>query len=154
MPGNSSYSETVRYGRNFPSSAQVWLRGSKWRTWTVRVRPFPGATVKQLYHYVIPTLTDNTAGTIIIQGGCSLSNKNSNREDIAKATAVLGNLCCSHGVNQVLNSSLICGKKLHLNNKVKQISFLLKLICQKTILFLLITMKLLLDIYGSMVSTL
>ena len=111
MPGNSSYSETVRYGRNFPSSAQVWLRGSKWRTWTVRVRPFPGATVKQLYHYVIPTLTDDTPDTIIIQGECNdndIFNENSNTEDISKAIESLGNPYRIHGVV----SSFICRKIL------------------------------------------
>ena len=36
---------------------------------SVRVRPFPGATAKQLHHYIIPTFTDDTPDTITIQGG-------------------------------------------------------------------------------------
>ena len=53
-------------------------------------------------------LTDDIADTIIIQGGCNdISDKNSNPEDIAKVTGSLGNLCCGHGVNPVLISSLI-----------------------------------------------
>ena len=73
---------------------------------------------------------DHTPDTIIIQGGCNdVFNKNSSLKDIAKATGSLGNLCCSHGVNQVLISSLICQKKFSLNNKVKQVNFLLKTIC-------------------------
>ena len=43
------------------------------------------------------TLTDDTPGTIIIQGGCNdVSNKNSNPEDITKSIGSLGNLCRSH----------------------------------------------------------
>lgn len=87
---------------------------------SVRVRPFSGAMMKQLQHYIIPTLTDDTPNTIIIQGECNdVSDKNSNREDIANATGSLGNLCRSLGVNQVLVSLLNCRKNIHLNNKVK-----------------------------------
>ena len=99
----------------------------------VKVRPFPGPAVKQLHHYVVNTLTDNTPGTIIIQGGCNdVSNKNSNPEDITKSIGSLGNLCRSHGVNQVLISPLLCRRNFLLNNKVKRIIFLLKgYLCSK-----------------------
>ena len=60
-----------------------------------------------------------------------VSNKNSNPKDISKAIRSLGNLCRSHGVNQVLFSSLMPGKNFDLNNKVKRINFLLTLICQE-----------------------
>ena len=72
--------------------------------------------------------TDDTPDTITIQGG---SNKNSNPKDIPKAIRSLGNLCRSHGVNQVLISSLMPGTNFHLNNKVKRINFLLTMICQE-----------------------
>lgn len=35
---------------------------------SVRLRPFPGAIVKQLHHYNIPMLIDVTPDTIFIQG--------------------------------------------------------------------------------------
>ena len=81
-------------------------------------------------------LTDDTPDTVIIQGEYKdVPNKNSNPEDIAKAIAKaigsLGNLCGSHGENQVLISSLICRKNFHLNNKAKEINFLIKLIRQE-----------------------
>ena len=72
---------------------------------SIRVRHFPGATVKQQRQYVIATLTDDTPNTIIIQGGCSnIPDKNANPKGIAIAIGSLGNLCRSHGVNQVLIS--------------------------------------------------
>ena len=78
---------------------------------SIRVRPFPGATVKQRCQYAIATLTDDTPDTIIIQGGCNnISDKTANPEGIAIAIGSLGNLCRSHGVNQVLISPLIYRK--------------------------------------------
>ena len=78
---------------------------------SIRVRHFPGATVKQQRQYVIATLTDDTPNTIIIRGGCSnISDKNANPKGIATAIGSLGNLCRSHGVNQVLISPLIYRK--------------------------------------------
>ena len=35
---------------------------------SVRVRPFPGAIVKQLHYYNIPTILDVTPDTIFIEG--------------------------------------------------------------------------------------
>ena len=63
---------------------------------SVGVTPFSGAIVKQPHHYAIPTLTDDTPDTIIIQSECNaVSNKNSNPEDIGN----LENPCRSHGAS-------------------------------------------------------
>ena len=71
--------------------------------------------MKQLYCYVIIMLTNDTHDTIFIQNGFNcVSNKNSNPEDIFKAVESLGNLCHSHGVNQLLISLLICRRNFHL----------------------------------------
>ena len=139
MPGNSLYSEIVRYSHKFFIVGTGMAKGLKVKEMnrnlnnnSARVRYFPGTTVKRLHHYVIPMLTDDTLDTIIIQSGCNdIYNRNSNPKDIAKAIGSLGNRCRSHGVNQVLISSLICRKNFHLNNNIKRINFLLKLICQK-----------------------
>ena len=76
---------------NLSSSAKVWFKGLKVKDMTsnlknasVRVTSLPRATLKQLHHYIIPTLIDNTPDTIITQGECNdVSNKNSNPKDIA-----------------------------------------------------------------------
>lgn len=118
---------------------------------SVRVRPFSGAMMKQLEHYIIPTLTDDTPNTIIIQGECNdVSDKNSNREDIANATGSLGNLCRSLGVNQVLVSLLNCRKNIHLNNKVKRINFYVSY--QENGFIFIKTITSLPQIYGRVVS--
>ena len=133
MPGNSFYSEIVRYshksfivGTDMAKGLKVKDINRNLNNNSLRVRYFPGTTVKRLNHYVIPTLTDDTLDTIIIQSGYNnIYSRNSNSKDIAKAIGSLGNRCRSHGVNQILISSLICRKKFHLNNNVKRINFLL-----------------------------
>ena len=36
---------------------------------SARFRTFPGATLKQLNHYILPTLTDDTPDVVIVHGG-------------------------------------------------------------------------------------
>ena len=91
-----------------------------------RVRPFPGATVKQLHHYVTPTLIDDAPDTVIIQDGCNdVSNKNSNSKDIAKATGILGNICRNHDLHVEKTFIWII--------KLSDLNLLLKLICQENV---------------------
>ena len=118
MLGKSSYSEIVIYNHQSINVGKSIVKGLKVKDMnrnakntSIRVRPFPGATVKQRCQYAIATLTDDTPDTIIIQGGCNnISDKNANPEGIAIAIGSLGNLCRSHGVNQVLISPLIYRK--------------------------------------------
>ena len=42
-----------------------------------KLRPFPGATVKQLQHHEIPSLVDETPNRVILNGGCNdVTNRN------------------------------------------------------------------------------
>ena len=38
---------------------------------SAQIRVFPGANLKQLKHYVIPTLVDDTPDVAVIHGGCN-----------------------------------------------------------------------------------
>ena len=40
-------------------------------------------------------------------------------------------MCCGYDMNEVFLSSLICGKKNYLNEKVTRINILLNLICKE-----------------------
>ena len=161
-PGKSLYNEIIRYGRKSFIVGTSMVKGPKvkdmnrnLKNTSVTVRYFLWATVKQLHHYVISTLTDDTPHTIIIQGGRNnVSNKNSNPKDIAKAIGSLGNLCRSHGVNQVLISSVKNVEKTFIwIIKLRELIFYLSWFAKKTVSFLLITITLLVKIYGRMVPT-
>ena len=74
MSGNSSYSEIVRHGRKSflvgtSMVRELTVKGmnKNMKNTSIRVGPLPRATVKQLHHYVIPTLTDHVLDTIIIR---------------------------------------------------------------------------------------
>lgn len=126
---------------NLLLSAQVWLKGSKRKVWIIiwkkislKVKPFPVAMVKQPHHYVIPTLINNTPDTIIVQGVFTYQIPKILLQSYWNLTNTSQNLAG----NWVLNSSLEYQKKFHYKN---------------FILFLLITITLLLKIYGRMAST-
>ena len=38
----------------------------------IKLRPFPGTTMKQLLHYTAPSLVDKIPSIVIIYGGCNV----------------------------------------------------------------------------------
>lgn len=137
-PGNSTYRDTVKFGRKTyvigTSMVKISNRelNKKLTKNSTRVRPFQGATLKQLQYYVIPTLTDDTPDSIIIQGGCNdISNPDRTPRAIANDIIEIGNLCQQYGVNDVLVSSIICRKSPRLQEKVCATNIILQEECRK-----------------------
>ena len=98
----------------------------------VRLTPFPGATTKQLCHYAIPSLVDESPDRVIIHAGCNdVANRNKTPQEIAEEITNLAELCRSYGVNEIFVSSLICRTNKYLNEKVMRINFLLNCICKE-----------------------
>ena len=96
------------------------------------LRPFPGATVKQLQHYAIPSLVDETPNRVTLRGGCNdVSKKNVSPEQIANDIKDLTEMCRGYGVNEIFVSFLICRKNSYLNKKVTRTNFLLNVICKE-----------------------
>ena len=98
------------------------------------IRPFPGATVKQLEHYVLPTLTDDTPDVMIIHGRCNDIDprgklKEITPNEIATGFINIGKLCKEKGVNDVLISGIICRRNKYWNNKVIATNKILKQLC-------------------------
>ena len=78
IPGNGTYIEACKYGKKtfvFGTSMVKGIRVKEFNNnltrCSSRIRSFPGATLKQLKHYVIPTLVDDTPDVVIIEGGCN-----------------------------------------------------------------------------------
>ena len=96
------------------------------------LKPFPGATVKQLQHYAIPSSVDETLNRVLLHGGCNdLSKKNVSPEQISNDIKDLAEMCCGYGVNEILVSFLIFRKNSYLNEKVTRTNFLLNIICKE-----------------------
>ena len=62
--------------------------------------------------------------------------KNLTSEITANETGDMGILCRFYDVNDIFISSLICRRSKFLDEKVKRINFLLKLICEENGYFL------------------
>ena len=73
-------------------------------------RSFIGATSKQLDHYIIPSLVDNKAGTVIIHVGTNDILYSASYEDIARNFIKICSNCKSQGDNDAFISSILVKK--------------------------------------------
>ena len=97
-----------------------------------KLRLFPGATLKHLKYYIVPSLINETHDRIILHGGCNdVNNKNSTPDKTANEIADMAILCRDYGVNDIFISAMICRRGKFLNGKVKRVSFLLRHICEE-----------------------
>ena len=105
---------------------------SQLRSSFAKLRSFPGATLKHLKYYIVPSLIDETNDRIILHGGCNdVNNKNSTPDKTANEIADMAILCRDYGVNDIFISAMICRRGKFLNGKVKRVNFLLKHICEE-----------------------
>ena len=67
---------------------------SQLRNSFVKLRAFPGATLKHLKYYIVPSLIDETPDRIILHGRCNdVNNKNSTPERTTNEIADMAILC-------------------------------------------------------------
>ena len=82
---------------------------SQLRNSFAKLRPFPGATLKHLRYYIVPSLIDRTSDRIILHGGCNDVNiKNSTPEKTANEIADIAILYRDYFFNDVFISAMIC----------------------------------------------
>ena len=88
IPGNRSYTETVQslrkviiFGDSIPRGIRIHEFNSLVKKGYAKMKSFPGATSKELLHYVDPTLRDGIYNTAIIHVGVNdlLNNKNTKK---------------------------------------------------------------------------
>ena len=87
--------------------------------------------LEQHVNISVPSLIDETAYRIILYRGYNdVNSKNSTPGKTANKIGDMAILSPSYGVNDIYISAMICRCKF-LNEKVKRINFLLKLICEE-----------------------
>ena len=139
VPGNSTYKDVVKFGKKTFILGTSMVKGIRMKEFNhhlkqsiAKLRPFPGATLKQLTHYAKPTLVDETLNRIVIHGGCNdIGNRSSSEQSIAENVIKLADMCRQYGVNEVFVSSITCRKNDILNKKIKKVNFLLNLLCKE-----------------------
>ena len=137
VPGNCTYGDAVRYGKKTYIVGTSMVKGIKMKEFSnhlhgafAKIRPFSGASIKQLAYYTVPILVDDLPNRIIIHGSCNgVGNRNETRENIAINIKNLAKTCCEYGVNDVFISSIIYRRNKFLNEKVDRINFLLHQFC-------------------------
>ena len=122
----------VKAGTSMVKDIRMKKVNSQLRNSFAKLRSFPGATLKHLNYYIVPSLIGETPDRIIFHGRCNDGkNKNSTPEKIANEIADMAILCRDYGVTDIFISAMICRRGKFLDGKVKCVNFLMKLICEE-----------------------
>ena len=114
-PENGTYSDAVRNGKKTFTVGTGTVKSINMKETNTQSdnsfakrRSFPGATLKQLKNYVVPSLIDKTPDRIILHGGFTdVNKKNSTPEEIANEIGDVVILCCGFGFNDIFMSAMI-----------------------------------------------
>ena len=144
VPGNRKYSDAVRNGKKMLIAGTSMVKGIRMKDTNsqlcnsfAKLRSFPGATLKHLKYYIVPSLIDETPDRIILHGGRNdVNNRNSNPQKIANEIEDMVILCHDYSVNDIFISAMICRRGKFLGRQVKRVHVLLKLICEENGTFL------------------
>ena len=122
IPGNRSYTETVQslrkviiFGDSIPRGIRIHEFNSLVKKGYAKMKSFPGATSKELLHYVDPTLKDGIYNTAIIHVGVNdlLNNKSTNKVDeLVKNLESTAIKCISNGITKVVVSGIAINNKM------------------------------------------
>ena len=121
-PGVNPYNVAVRDGKNtviFSTSITKGINlrefNKEYRNGTATFRRFHAAKVKQIKHYVIPTLEDDRPKVVVLQcGGNDLPTSKVNPtpvETIANYIIDTAKICENYGASQILISGIITRKQ-------------------------------------------
>ena len=95
------------------------------------LRSFSGAIIKQLRHYIIPTLINDKPDETVIHVGMNDIINQANHEDIARSIINIGSDCKNNGVNKALISSILVKMNLNLTAIVRRVNDMLRDLCEK-----------------------
>ena len=128
IAGNSNYSSISKNGRKILLVGHSHVNrirridfNKELRNGKTYFRSFSGATSKQLDHYTILSLVDNEPGVVIIVVGTNDILYNASYEDII-GNIINGSNCKSHGVNNVLFSSILVKNNPALNALIRRVN--------------------------------
>ena len=126
IPGYTKNNEAVCFGQKAYVLGTSMVKGirrnefnSCLKKCNTRLRPFIGATIKQMETYIKPIVQDDTPDVVVLHTGCNnISNKNISANDIAEGIINIRRYCKEHNVNNVTISSLKCRSQKHLQHRV------------------------------------
>ena len=126
IPGNSSYANIATSGKKVLLLSDSICSRIKMKEFNRELKngrayrkQFPGATSKEMAHYVIPTLAKDSPDTVIIHTGTN-DLRNTENEHIIKNIMDIVDLCAKQGVNNILVSAITFREQF--NEKVSTIN--------------------------------
>ena len=128
-----------KYGRKISIFSDSILKGTRAQEFNDNIesgkasfKRFSGATSKQLNHYTLPTLIEESPNTVVIHVGTNdLKQKDKTKEDIAKEIMNIGITSRKHGAKNIVISSIVTRIGVNLDRKRKEVNMLLKDMCVK-----------------------
>ena len=113
LPGNSSYSDITTRGKRICILSDIICRRIKMMDFndainngSAHLTAFPGATAKQLHHYIILILLDQSLDTVIIHVGTNSLTYTKPLDTVNEILDIVKR-CHSYGINNVYVSSHI-----------------------------------------------
>ena len=106
-----SLRKVIIFGDSIPRGIRIHEFNSLVKKGYAKMKSFPGATSKELLHYVDPTLKDGIYNTAIIHVGVNdlLNNKNTKLVKNLESTAIK---CISNGIAKVVVSGIANNNKM------------------------------------------
>ena len=136
MPGNTSYADMVKKGKNFTilgDSITVGIKQierNKHSKGNIHLKTFREATCTDMLSYVQPTLDTTKSDGIIIHVGTNDVSANRKRlSDIANSIISVGKKCWDTGVRNIMISSLVHRKSLRFQAKINEVNDVLRYFC-------------------------
>ena len=110
-----SLRKVIIFGDSIPRGIRIHEFNSLVKKGYAKMKSFPGATSKELLHYVDPTLKDGIYNTAIIHVGVNdlLNNKSTNKVDeLVKNLESTAIKCISNGIAKVVVSGIVMNNKM------------------------------------------
>ena len=125
VPGNRSYSSTMKYGKKICVVGDSHVRRIKRNLFNnslcegkAHLNGFSGANIKRLDHSITPTLVEDRPDIVIIRIGSNDITHNAvdqiDVKDIVNCIINIGKKCLSYGVKEVIISSIFIKKHFKL----------------------------------------
>ena len=142
-PGNSSYANIVKNGKSIfivGDSILGRLRNAEFNKClkdldldaTSKKKFFPGATAKEVRHYIEPTLEELTPDALVIHVGTNnLQRKDYDSRRLCEEIIGIGNDAAQNGVNDIFISSIATRRDSYLQRRCQEVNNLLKIRCSE-----------------------
>ena len=138
VPGDRTYAETTKNGKKVFLIGDSHVKRIKRNLFNKSlisgksyIKTFSGSNTKQLNHYILPTLVDESPDIVIIHiGSNDITDRiNTDPNKLAEGIINIGKKCKQFGVKEVVISSILVKSTISLTNIIRQLNRLLNEMC-------------------------